>query len=324
MRQRAILYDFVDPSFTCCYLCDRRKLAHTIRLKDWETPMASRGSAASQALLNAVRRLMRPMAKALIEAGITFPAFADLAREAYVNAAFDDFPIDGRTPTISRVMVLTGIHRREVTRLAKRDRVMVGTPPSLSLGARVIAKWCSNATYLDAQRQPLPLPRSAPSGQPSFNGLVASVSKDIRPKILLDEWLHQGLVVMEEKQIRLHTAAFVPREDYEEKAYYFGRNLRDHIAVSAHNLAGHHPPLIDRAVYEDSLSAESLKDLRVFCERRGSDLLLEVYQEVRRLAERDREQGVPDRRMTFGVYLFSDEATGDTNSSQTGSENDVP
>ena len=287
--------------------------------------MVSLGSATNQALLGAVRRLLRPLAKALIGAGITFPAFADLAREAYVDAALDDFALDGKTPTISRVMVLTGIHRREVTRLAKRDRVIAAMPPSMSFGARVVAKWCSDATYLDIQRQPRPLPRSTRSGEPSFNGLVASVSKDIRPKILLDEWLRVGVVVADDGLIRLRTAAFVPREDYEEKAYYFGRNLRDHIAASAHNLAGSRPPLIDRAVYEDSLSERSLEELRLFCERRGSDLLLEVYQEVRRLAERDRGQGAADRRMTFGLYLFTDQRAtpDDRNSPDLGSDSDA-
>lgn len=269
--------------------------------------MVALGSATNQALLSAVRRLLRPLVKALIEAGVTFPAFTDLAREAYVDVALEDFTLDGKPLTISRAMVLTGIHRREVTRLANRDRVAATKPPSMSLAARVIAKWCSDAVYLNAQRQPRPLPRSAKLKEPSFNGLVASVSKDIRPKNLLDEWLRLGVVTMDNKLISLHTAAFVPREDYEEKAYYFGRNLRDHIATAAHNLAGRRPSLIDRAVYEDSLSEESLDEIRQFCDRRGSELLLEVYQEVRRLAERDQGRENPERRMTFGLYLFSDE-----------------
>lgn len=269
--------------------------------------MVSLGSATGQALRNALRRMLRPLVRALIEADVTFPAFMELAREAYVDVAFDEFAIDGKTPTISRVMALTGIHRREVTRLAKQDRVVAPMPPVMSLGARVVAKWCADAAYLDAQHQPRPLPRSAPSNQISFSALVASVSKDIRPKSLLDEWQRVGVVTVDDKLIHLRTAALVPSDGYEEKAYYFGRNLRDHIATAAHNLAGRQPTLIDRSVYEDSLSDESLEELRVLCEQKGSDLLLEIYREVRRLAERDREVGAPDRRMTFGVYLFNDQ-----------------
>jgi hypothetical protein len=43
--------------------------------------------------------------------------------------------------------------------------------------------------------------------------------------------------------------AFVPRDDFADLAYYFGRNLRDHIAASGHNLAGNEPPMLERAVY---------------------------------------------------------------------------
>jgi len=271
--------------------------------------MASPGSAINQALIGAVRRLLRPLVRVLIENGMTFPAFVDLVREAYVDAAFEDFAIGDKPLTISRVMVLTGIHRREVTRLAKRDRVVAAVPLSLSLSARVVAKWLSDDAYLNSQHQPRPLPRSTSSDEPSFNDLVASISKDIRPNILLDEWRRLGVVNVEDGLIELRTAAFVPSDDFEEKAYYFGRHVRDHIAASAHNLAGGAPPVIDRAVYEDSLSDSSLEELRLFCEKRGSDLLLEVYQKVRQLAERDRKQGKPERRMTFGVYFFSDQAT---------------
>lgn len=277
--------------------------------------MGSLASATGQALRNALRRMLRPLVRALIEANVTFPAFVELVREAYVDVAFDQFAIDGKTPTISRVMVLTGVHRREVTRLAKRNRDVAPMPPSLSFGARVLAKWCADADYLNAQHHPLPLPRSADSGQPSFNGLVASVSKDIRPKILLDEWLRLGVITIEKKLIHLRTAALVPSDGYEEKAYYFGRNLRDHIATAAHNLTGRQPALIDRAVYEDSLSDESLEAVRVLCEQRGTDLLLEINREVRNLAERDRKAGAPNRRMTFGVYLFSDQVTAAANPS---------
>ncbi len=40
------------------------------------------------------------------------------------------------------------------------------------------------------RRPALPLPRSGPA--PSFDSLVASVTRDVRPRAVLDEWVSQG------------------------------------------------------------------------------------------------------------------------------------
>lgn len=204
---------------------------------------------ASTALHNAVRRLLRPLVQLMINGEMTFPSFVDLAREVYVDVAVDDFGVGGQPGTDSRIAILTGIHRKAVRSLASRDRTLPGPPPTLALGAKVIAVWCSTPEYLEADGRPRPLPRSAAEGKPSLERLVASLSKDVRPRTILDEWLRLGVVELEGDMVRLRTAGFVPSRGYEEKAYYFGRNLRDHIAAGAHNLTGQEPPLFDRSVY---------------------------------------------------------------------------
>ena len=92
-------------------------------------------------------------------------------------------------------------------------------------------------------------------------GLVESVSKDIRPRVVLDEWLRLGVarieLVDDQELVRLNVEAFVPASGFDEKAFYFGRNLRDHIATAAGNLAGVDPSRLERSVYYDDLTAES-------------------------------------------------------------------
>lgn len=257
------------------------------------------------ATVAAIRRLLRPLATAMIKVGLTFPMFNNLAREAFVEAARDDFPVDGAPPSQSRVAILSGVHRKEVRRLTELDDPMPEPPSASTLSAKVIAVWTGEAAYLDADRQPRPLPRSAPEGGPSFERLVTSVSKDVRPRALLDEWLRQGMVVVRGDVVHLLRPAFLPIDGYEEKAYFFGRNLRDHIAAGAHNLADIKPPFFDRAVYYDRLTEESIDELRQLAAKRSMELLIEINQKASELAARDRQDGDGGYRFTLGSFFFS-------------------
>jgi hypothetical protein len=269
----------------------------------------NRSTAVLDAIRVAVRRLLRPLARVGIRAGLTFPAFNSLAREVFIEAALEDFAVDGKPPSHSRVAILSGVHRKEIRRFTEQDRSLPGPPPALPLSAKVIAVWTSDPTCLDETGRPRPLPRSAPDDRPSFDRLVTSVSTDVRPRSLLDEWLRQGVVMQEGDLIRLRRPAFLPDQGFEDKAYYFGRNLRDHIAAGAHNLAGEQPAFFDRAVYYDRLTPESIEELRQLAEEKAMALLLDLNRKASALAARDRKHGDGGQRCTLGAFYFA-ESTG--------------
>ncbi len=261
----------------------------------------------SEALQRAVRQLLRPLVKALIAGGITFPVLVDFLREIYVDVAKSDYGLKGKEPTSSRITLLTGVHRKEIRRMVGRLSPSEAPSEKISLSAKAIAVWCSKPEYMDADGRPLPLARTTLKGTPSLEQLVASVSVDVRPRTLLEEWLRAGIVELEDDKVSLVQTALIPDGGFEEKAYYFGRNLRDHIAAGTHNLAGSTPVFFDRAVYYDRIEPESIEELRRFCARRGEELLLEINRHTRKLAERDRAIGEPNGRMTFGAYFFAED-----------------
>ena len=241
----------------------------------------------------------------MIKVGLTFPMFNNLARQAFVEAAREDFAVDGEPPSQSRLAILSGVHRKEVRRLVEIDHEMPGPPSALPLSAKVVAVWTGEAAYLDTERKPLPLPRFSSGDAPSFERLVTSVSKDVRPRALLDEWLRQGMVMVEDDVVHLLRPAFLPTDGYQEKAYFFGRNLRDHIAAGARNLAGAEPALFDRAVYYDRLKQESVEELRQMAVEKSMQLLIEINQKASDLAARDRQDGDGGYRFTLGAFFFS-------------------
>ncbi|MFN5452806.1 MAG: hypothetical protein ACK5BX_16385, partial [Bradyrhizobium sp.] len=72
-----------------------------------------------------------------------------------------------------------------------------------------------------------------------FAVVVAAITKDVRPRAVLDEWLDRKLVTIDaQDNIVLAETGLVPRGDDDRKWYYLGRNLHDHIAAAATNVSG--------------------------------------------------------------------------------------
>ncbi len=266
-------------------------------------------------LVSALRRLLAPLVRALIRHGVTFPYLANLLKELYVAEAEAHFPVPGKRQTDSRITLLTGVHRKDVKRLRGRGGEPRAVPPAVSRSARMIALWAGAPDFTDDEGRPRPLPRLAPGGGgPSFEALAEAVSKDIRPRAVLDEWLRLGLVRLDdEDRVHLDESAFVPRRGFDDLAYYFGRNLADHVAASAHNLSGEGEPFLERAVYYDRLTPESVEALSRLSKEAGMRALTEINREALKRADEDEGDPKAGKRMTFGVYFFGadDEPTDD-------------
>jgi hypothetical protein len=155
----------------------------------------------------------------------------------------------------------------------------------------------------------LPLPRTADDGAPSFELLVTSITKDVRPRAVLDEWLDRKLVTINDgDEIVLVETAFVPHGDDDRKWHYLGRNLHDHIAAAAANVASETPPFMERAVHYNGISPELARRL----EARSRTLAMDALKIANREADRALAKGKGSSRWIFGVYVYRedpDEAT---------------
>jgi hypothetical protein len=160
----------------------------------------------------------------------------------------------------------------------------------------------------------LPLARFASEGgELSFESLVAGVNSDIRPRVVLDEWLRLGVARFDEQQrVCLNVDAFVPVDGYDEKAYYLGHNLHDHAAAAASNLLGVNKAFLERSVHYDALSAASITELARQAERSGMNVLLALNKSAMALEHTDAPPADQRQRMTFGIYFYTEPADGST------------
>ncbi|MBI0534736.1 hypothetical protein D9599_04020 [Roseomonas sp. KE2513] len=254
----------------------------------------------ADALLRPLRRLLRPLVRLLIRAGLTFPVVADLLRGLYVEVAAG-LAEDARARTDSRLSLLTGVHRKELRRLREAPIPPEEVPSVVTVGSQIAGRWLGLPAYTDEAGHPLPLTRAA------FDALVASVTTDLRPRTVLDNWVEAGLVTVgEDERVRLHRSAFLPNRHVEGQLFYFARNLHDHLAAAAANVsAAGDPPFLDRSLHYDRLRPEAAARLEAAGREGASRLLLDLNRMALSLLEEgEAEPGTPTRRVNLGIYLY--------------------
>ena len=253
--------------------------------------------------------MLRPLVRLLMKSGITYPVLSDVLRELFVDVAVNDLLTDPKSRTDSRVSVLSGVHRKEIRRLRELEAVADATPEIVTRNSQIIARWL--AVHAGGTDQPLPLPRSAPAGQASFDSLIASVTTDIRPRAVLDDWISQGIATVgDDDRVHLNTAAFIPQPGGEEQLFYFARNLHDHIAAAAANIGSvGAPPFIDRSVHYDQLSPAMARRLEISARAISTRAIMDINRLASDLVSSEAEPSGDDpvtRRVNVGVYIFAE------------------
>jgi hypothetical protein len=258
-------------------------------------------------LVAALRHLLRPLVRLLISRGISYPMLAEMLKNIYVEVADRAFRLENAPPTDSRVSLLTGVHRKDVKRLRAAPQADAQTvPEAVALGAQLVAAWTTRREFRDAKGRPRRLPRLASHGPHSFESLVESLSKDIRPRSVLDEWLRLGVVALDgEDRVVLRTAAFVPRSGDAEKAFYLGHNVHDHLAAAVHNVLGEGDAFFERSVHYDALDPASVEKIAALASEAGMKALQRVNRKAMDYEAHDRKLQDPKARITFGIYFYS-------------------
>jgi len=139
-----------------------------------------------QQILSALLAVLRPMARALLRAGIGHREFNEISKSAFVDVATKDYGLRGRPTNISRVAVMTGLTRKEVRRLrnkhdAGEETLVVRSTP---MGI-ILHRWYTDSEFLDESGEPINL-RFDGNG-PTFTTLVQKHGGDIPPGAMRTE-----------------------------------------------------------------------------------------------------------------------------------------
>ncbi len=264
-------------------------------------------------VLDRVLRALRPLVRLLVRNGVTYPALAAALKRVFLDAARAELQARQMAVTDSAVTLLSGVHRRDVRELTRGASAQAGDPPAMvGLVSEVVARWRSAPAYRRRGGQPRPLPRSASAGEgASFDALVAGISRDVRPRAVLDELLRLGVVQETEAGLELSGSGLVPRQGFEELSWLFAQNLHDHAAAAAANLQGE-ANFLDQAVFVDEITADSAARLQQVSVAAWKRAFQQVMAEAQERFDADAAGAQPaqrDHRARFGVYFYSERET---------------
>jgi hypothetical protein len=260
-------------------------------------------------VLDRVLRVARPLVRLLVRSGVPYPAFATALKHVFVEAAREELARRSMAQTDSAVTLLSGVHRRDVRNLGRAgsSRKAEAQAPR-SLPGEVIARWMSDPAFLDDNHAPRVLSRGGDGAAGSFDTLVAGVSRDVRPRAVLDELLRLGVVREDGDGIHLLASGFAPRQDFEELSRLFADNLGDHAAAAVANLQGERN-LLEQSVFVDEITEASAARLQQVSVRAWKQAFKIVMAEAQARFDEDAAAADPGQRRhraRFGVYFYTD------------------
>lgn len=260
-------------------------------------------SALDKALSKTVKTMLKPLVKLLLQRGITYTALLEPLKQIFVEVAEESFALENKKLTDSRISLLTGVHRKEVKRLREIDTQHSIPEIKAGISAQIMALWTGHPEFLDKDGRPLSLPKQGDA--PSFEDLVYQVSKDKHPRSVLDDWINQDIVwIDDDNQVHLNEAGFVPQENMEEKLFFAGKNIGSHLTVVANNLEPNSKPMFDRAVFYRELTDESISKIEQLAHNKSLELLTEINMLGLERQQQDENQADNTAEFHFGTYFL--------------------
>ena len=144
-------------------------------------------------LLRGAMRFMQPIARLMLKMGVTHAEFAELCKTVFVHVAASDFGIRGRRANNSRIAILTGLGRKQVSyQVALLEGEQIAEPAQMSPATRLITAWSKDPEFVAADGSPRDLPVSGEGT--TFATLSERYAGDLPHSALLKELLRVGAV----------------------------------------------------------------------------------------------------------------------------------
>lgn len=258
-------------------------------------------------LLRSLAAILRPLVRVLLRNGISYGSFAELGKRLFVEVAEQDTALPGRKQTTSRISTLTGLTRKEVTRIKSEAGMdLVQNLEQYNRAARVISGWLRDTEFHNSRGQPANLPLE---GEASFTQLVQRYSGDIPVRAITDELERVGAIEIKNNRVHLRNRAYLPGSDADEMLKILGTDVADLINTIDHNITREEAPaFFQRKVSYNNIPGESLEAIRTQLAEQAQSSL-EKMNSVLSRHDRDANPDVEGSgriRSGVGIYYFEE------------------
>ena len=207
-------------------------------------------------LLTAYRSLMTPLVRILLRNGVSFHEFANVVREVYVSACSQELTRQGRTGSLARVSMMTGLTRREVTDIAAgRSAANDAVASNANRAAKLLEAWHTDPEFLAPYGFPRDLSIDQEDRSGSFHSLVKKHVGEGAASAMLEDLVRVGAARMLDggQFVRVLKRTYIPTKMTPELVQIFTQAVRRYVETVDHNLSQSEPGTrrFDRLVYPD-------------------------------------------------------------------------
>ncbi len=193
--------------------------------------------------INSLFRLLRPIARFSLKHSLKHRDIVEYLKITLVQVAKEELESLDLPSTPSKISVMTGIQRKEVS------RILVEGPEAKTEGdviSRIIGLWQNGKQYKDKYGRPKVLELAGREGE--FANLVSSISTDLNPYTVAFELERSGLAKQTPSGIKLIKPGYEPSSDDVEESL---------------KLLGQDSELLYHSVLENVFSPKGIKNVHV-------------------------------------------------------------
>lgn len=254
----------------------------------------------------ALKVALRPLVRLALRSSLQFMDLVELLKSVFLEVAAEELTADGERVSVSRLSVMTGVHRKDATRLY-RDGGEVKKPGDTL--TRVIGHWRQSSRFASKPGQPRVL--GCEGNESEFAELVREVTSDVAPYTVLNELERRELVERTARGVKLATTLHILADkDVAGGFALLGSDVQDLLEAASENIL---EPRATRNLHLktqfDNIPRSKLPEIREWLLDEGSKFHVKVE---RYLAQFDRDI-VPNRdrspasRVAFGSFSLSEE-----------------
>jgi hypothetical protein len=256
---------------------------------------------------------MTPLVRILLRNGISFREFAEVLKDVFVAVCARDLVVPGRRLTLSRIAIVTGLTRKEVSTIVRDDELRrKALETNANRAAKILEAWHSDTRFLGPYGFPrdLLIEGDDPSG--TFSDLVRENSGDMPVRAMLEELMRvdAARVVEGGEVVRVLKRTYIPTEMTPEMIQIFSQAVRRYIETVDYNLSLQETKSrrFDRVVYPDP--GLRVIDVPVFQQEVREYLetvIAEIDYKTSKYQRLDDPESERTTRVGVGIYFYQDE-----------------
>ena len=276
--------------------------------------MAKRNRAPDRIETDALAMALTPVAAALIRAEQSAGNLLQAAKRAFLSAAIEEVRSRKERPSVSRLSVITGMTRKEVSSLLKADQASgskAHPPKQMEHRAlRVVRGWKMDPRYSTAAH---PRDLRVTGGVGSFATLVSAYGGDV-PAVAVRRELERmkAIRITKTGKLRLKPRSASSSSALSGRLDEFARLLADFSGTAAQLLSESQPEIYFGFKELSGMEERQIARFKASFGRRAAALLegVEHWIPASDPRRRSRSNANDARRVGLGVYLVDRETVG--------------